>query len=138
MSVFLDSNVLLYALGEDGAKKDAAAALVESLPAAWISIQVLNECSHVLRRKRGWAPTRVESELGTVLKLLRLRSVGLAEVRSAWQIGSRFGFSHYDSLIVATALASDCSVLFSEDMQHGQVIDGRLTIINPFISSKTL
>jgi predicted nucleic acid-binding protein len=44
------------------------------------------------------------------------------------------GFSHYDSLIVATALSINCSVLYSEDLQHGQVVDGRLTIVNPFKS----
>lgn len=134
MSVFLDSNVLLYALGDDSPKKEAAAGLVEALPAAWISVQVLNECSHVLRRKKGWPLQRIEPELEAVLKLLRLAPVGLAEVRQAWQLGARLGFSHYDSLIVATALSINCSVLYSEDLQHGQVIDGRLTIVNPFKS----
>lgn len=134
MSIFLDSNVLLYALGEESPKKNAAKRLVEALPAAWISTQVLNECSHVLRRKKGWPSSRIESELDAALKLLRLATVGLEEVRAAWKIGDRFGFSHYDSLIVATALSAQCTLLHSEDLQHGQVIEGRLTVLNPFIS----
>jgi len=42
-------------------------------------------------------------------------------------------FSYWDSLIVAAALDAGCDMLFSEDMQHGQTIDGRLTIISPLV-----
>ncbi|MEO5344322.1 MAG: nucleic-acid-binding protein, partial [Gammaproteobacteria bacterium SHHR-1] len=47
-------------------------------------------------------------------------------------IASRYSLSHYDSLILAAALEAGCSVVYSEDMQHGQQINNRLTIINPF------
>ena len=47
-------------------------------------------------------------------------------------IGLQYGYSTYDSLILAAALASTCGTLYSEDMQHGQIIRGKLTIINPF------
>lgn len=50
------------------------------------------------------------------------------------RLGERLGYSHYDSQIIAAALACDCAVLYSEDMQHGQLIDGTLTIVNPFVS----
>ena len=53
-------------------------------------------------------------------------------VREAIALGERFQFSHWDSLIVATALEAGCDTLYSEDMQHGQLIDNRLTVINPF------
>ena len=53
-------------------------------------------------------------------------------VFSALQIGERLGYAHYDSQIIAAALAAGCDVLYSEDLQHGQVIDGSLTMINPF------
>jgi predicted nucleic acid-binding protein len=55
-----------------------------------------------------------------------------ATILAALTVAERYGFSHYDSLIVATALEAGCSTLYSEDMQHGQLIDNRLTIINPF------
>lgn len=45
----------------------------------------------------------------------------------------RYQFSFYDSLIVAAALEADCTVLYSEDMQHGFVVDNSLQIINPFV-----
>ena len=41
---------------------------------------------------------------------------------------------HYDSQIIAAALTAGCTVLYSEDMQHGQLIDGTLTIVNPFVA----
>jgi predicted nucleic acid-binding protein len=48
-------------------------------------------------------------------------------------IAERYGFSFYDSLIISSALQSGCTVLYSEDMQHGQKIDGQLLISNPFL-----
>ncbi len=45
----------------------------------------------------------------------------------------RYGYSYWDSLIIATALQNDCSILYSEDMQHNQLIEGKLRIINPLI-----
>lgn len=51
---------------------------------------------------------------------------------SALDVAERHGFSHCDSLIIAAALEAGCARLYSEDLQHGQLIDQRLTIINPF------
>ena len=52
---------------------------------------------------------------------------------SALQMASRYRFSLYDALIAAAALGADCSTLYSEDFQDGQVIEGRLTVRNPFL-----
>ena len=52
---------------------------------------------------------------------------------SALTIKERYQFSFYDSLIIASALELDCAVLYSEDMQHGQIIDEQLKITNPFL-----
>lgn len=51
---------------------------------------------------------------------------------SAVTIMERYQFSFYDSLIIATALAANCTTLYSEDMQHSQLIDNQLLILNPF------
>ena len=53
--------------------------------------------------------------------------------QSAVSFQSRYGFSFYDSLIVAAALEAGCTRLYSEDLQHGQQIQ-RLTILNPFVN----
>jgi predicted nucleic acid-binding protein len=61
--------------------------------------------------------------------------VTLPTVHVALDIRERYGFSWYDSLIVAAALESNCDLLYSEDMQHGQIIEGRLSIVNPFLTT---
>jgi predicted nucleic acid-binding protein len=133
--VFLDTNIVLYAIGSDESKRIIASSLLAQKPT--ISTQVINECSHVLRRKQKYSPEEVNRELSAVVKAVILVDVGINEIRSAWSIASRYGFSHFDCLIIATALAANCSVLYSEDLQHGQVIDSRLTICNPFLESKS-
>lgn len=130
MTVFLDTNVVLYAMGDDDAKRAVSTELLSASPKT--STQVINECSHVLRRKLRISPAQVAEELENVLDLVELVDVGIHEIRSAWRIATRYGFSHYDSLIIAAALSAGCATLYTEDMQHGQVIDERLALINPF------
>ena len=48
-------------------------------------------------------------------------------------IGLRHDLSHWDALIIAAALHTGCETLYSEDMQHGQIFNGCLTVTNPFI-----
>lgn len=132
MSAFLDSNVVLYALGDEEPKRQRARELLAAAPT--ISTQVVNECSHVLRRKAGWPPAQVAAELTLLIRLTRLVEVRIEEVRAAWSLAERYGFGHFDSLILATALAAGCTTLYTEDLQHGQVIDGRLTLVNPFLT----
>lgn len=53
-----------------------------------------------------------------------LRAIGVAQ---------RYGFSWFDSLIVAAALECGCQTLYSEDLQHGQLLDTTLRVVNPFV-----
>ena len=129
-NAFLDSNIVLYALDIDITKRDIAWRLLLGLPC--ISLQVLNECSNVLNRKRQWPPEEVAKTLGHLLAFVRVEPTDVATVRSAWKVQARYRFSYYDSLIISAALAAGCKTLYSEDMQHGQVIEGRLTITDPF------
>lgn len=133
MPVFLDSNIVLYAFGDDVKGQEARRLLGSRQPVALISTQVLNECSHVMRRKLRWPVSRVEQELELIMTLADVVEVGLPQIRAAWRLADRYGFSHYDSLIVATALSAGCRVLYTEDMQHGQLINGCLTLCNPFV-----
>ncbi|OAI13775.1 hypothetical protein A1359_11725 [Methylomonas lenta] len=129
--VFLDTNIVLYAIGSDESKRLIAANLLTQTPT--ISTQVINECSHVLRRKQRYSPDDVKRELSAVLKTVRFVNVDISEIFSAWSVASRYGYSHFDSLIIASALAAHCSILYSEDMQHNQLIENQLRILNPFL-----
>ena len=76
----------------------------------------------------------IEKILTAILARVSCEPLDVGTVLSALRLGERLGYSHYDSQIIAAALAAGCSVLYSEDMQHGQLIDDTLTILNPFIS----
>jgi len=129
--IVVDPKNVLNELGHDEKNCGAAAALIEANP--WVSTQVINECSHVLRRKLKWSPGKIDEHLSAILRLVKVADVGISEIRSAWALTERYGFGHYDSLIIAAALQTGSTILYTEDMQHGQVIDGRLTLINPFM-----
>jgi len=129
--VFIDSNIVLYALDVDERKREVAWSLLFSRPC--ISLQVLNECSNVLNRKRQWHVRDVAEAVDKILRFVSVEFSDIATVRLAWKLQERYRFSYYDSLILAAALSAGCSSLFSEDMQHEQVIEGRLTIVNPFM-----
>ena len=51
----------------------------------------------------------------------------------AIELKDKYNLQYYDALIIATALENHCNIIFSEDMQHNQIIENQLTIINPFI-----
>ena len=59
--------------------------------------------------------------------------ITLATVNKAWQIKIQYHFSYWDSLIIAVALLEKCEVLFTEDLQHNQLIEKQLIIKNPFL-----
>jgi predicted nucleic acid-binding protein len=56
----------------------------------------------------------------------------MEDTYSAVNISQRHGFQYYDALILACAQRLGCQAVLSEDMQHGFVLDGKLTIVNPF------
>ncbi|MGH8567579.1 MAG: PIN domain-containing protein [Gammaproteobacteria bacterium] len=87
MSAFLDTNIVLYALGDDDLKRARARALLAAEP--YISTQVVNECSHVLRRKLQWSPAKVAAEMSVILRLVRLEEVRMEHIRSAWTVAER-------------------------------------------------
>jgi predicted nucleic acid-binding protein len=98
-----------------------------------LSTQVLIESANVMRRKFGCTVAEIETFHQALLGVCQLRIIERNTIRTALAVAGRYGFSTYDSLIIATALEAGCTTLYSEDMQHGQVIDGRLTVVNPFL-----
>ena len=127
---FFDSNVLLYSAGEDEQK----AARAEALMAAGgvINVQVLNEVANVLRRKRtrGW--TEVVDYLGRLRVALDVKAFTLRDHLTGLAVIERYKLATYDAMLVASALLAECDIFWSEDMHDGLVIEGVLTIRNPF------
>jgi predicted nucleic acid-binding protein len=130
---FFDTNVLLYLLSEDAAKADRAEDLLAG--GGVISVQVLNELAAVTSRKLGLAWSEIHEVLHTARALCRVESLTVATHERGLAIAERYGFSLYDSLIVAAALLAGCCVLWTEDLQDGQRIEDQLTVKNPFPAS---
>lgn len=129
---FIDSNVLLYLTDDTSSKNSKAKELVAAKPV--ISVQVVFECLNVCLKKL--KPNK-ETSINFAKNLLRTCIVIGEEKETAIfaiELFSRFSLQVYDAKIVATALDAGCSILYSEDMQNGLVIDNRLTILNPFVS----
>lgn len=132
-AVFLDTNIVIYAYSVDQSQKcQVARALIEA-GSAVISAQVLNEYCNSTRKKYPQMFDRVEETLHELLAVLQVRNLMPSTSLLAVQLTRRYGYSYYDSLIVASALEAQCSVLVSEDMQNGMLIDDRLRIVNPFL-----
>lgn len=60
-------------------------------------------------------------------------SLDAVVVEKAMQIEAQTQISYWDALIVAAALLSGCDTLYTEDLQHGRVFEGQLTVVNPFL-----
>ena len=127
---FLDTNVLVYLAVEDSFKADRSEALVAA--GATISVQVLNEIANVARKKRARSWQEVQDFLARIRSLLAVEPLTLETHQTGLLVAERYKLAIYDSMIVASALGAGCDTLWSEDMQDGLVIEGALTIRNPF------
>lgn len=135
--VFVDTNVLIYALDEADRKKQESAR--EWRAELWkrhqgrISFQVLQE--FYVKVTRRWPDARQDAR-AEVRDLLAWRPVSVdAEILvGAWRLQDRYRISFWDALIVAAAKAASCRYLLTEDLQAGQDFDG-LLVVNPFRST---
>ena len=129
---FSDTNILLYAFSQD-ARRPRARAIVEM--GGVISVQSLNEFVHVARRKLGFGWSEVRDAIAALLVYFpEVMSIDVELQRDALRLAERHMLSIYDAQIIAAALAAGCDLLYSEDMHHGLVVDGRLRIENPFLA----
>ena len=128
---FLDTNILVYVASDDTVKADRAEAVIAG--GGTISVQVLNELANVARRKMRMSWTETHAFLSTLRGLLTVRPVTLETHEAGLALAERYGFSIYDAMIAASALHAGRDTLWSEDMQHGMVLDEGLSIANPFL-----
>lgn len=126
---FLDSNIILYALGNDLSKKQQAQALINKQ--AVISTQVLSEVANVCLKKFLLPHDLVEQWINLLIQETRVEQVTSEIVLHAIKQSKSLQYSFYDSLIVATALNAKVEIFYSEDMQHNRQIEN-LKIVNPF------
>lgn len=127
--VFFDTNILLYLLTDDPVKASRSDELAAM--GGVVSVQVLNEFTSIATRKFKLPWTVVREALAALRENLRIVPVTIEVHDRGLTLAEMHSFALYDAMIVAAAITADCKLLYSEDMQHGRVIDG-LTIRNPY------
>ncbi len=135
MPCFLDTNVLLYA-GSKALKqleKQVVSTQLLQRRDVTVSIQVLQEFYAQATRVSREDPLSHPDAPDLVTSWMRfnVQPMTLAILNRALDIREAAGFSYWDSAIIAEAQAAGCDVLYTEDLSHGQVVDG-VTIVNPF------
>ena len=128
----IDTNILVYAVTDD--PRSAVAQVLLSEPFI-LSVQALNEFANVARRKLGMNWVEIRLAIGDLSALAAAIVPVDKECNSlALDLAARYNFSVFDALMIATALQAGSEQCFSEDMQHGLIVDGRLAIFNPFLN----
>ncbi len=134
-SVFVDTNVFLYARDDREPSKQAAAARWLSVLAdrgvLVVSPQVLGEFLHVTLR--GKLPITADAARQATLELEAYSqgAVDLELIRIAWSLRRETAFQWWDCAILGAAVRAGCRYLLTEDFQHGRTLHG-VTILNPF------
>jgi predicted nucleic acid-binding protein len=130
---FFDSNILIYAQSVHDFRKNGIAQHLLIYESPVVSTQVLQESLNNYYRKLGFDTIQAENALDNLCKLCFVHINTIETIKNANRLKNQYRYSFYDSLIIAAALEANCTILYSEDMQHGHVIDNKLTIINPFL-----
>ena len=130
--IFLDTNVLVYAYAAFEPAKKAQALAVSNTGERWISTQVLIEFVNVSQRKLKTRWADIQTTLIELAGNHRITVTTAATIAQATRLADRYGFSWFDALIVAAALECGCETLYSEDLQHGQLIEDSVRVVNPF------
>ena len=134
---FIDSNIWLYRFivntnDASSIKKQQIATSITSQENLLVSTQVINEVCANLIRKAGFDNSQIQTlieELGEGCEILPL---SLETIQYAAKLRNNYSLSFWDSLIVASAILGKASILYSEDMQNGLIINNTLQIVNPF------
>ncbi|MCK4763292.1 MAG: PIN domain-containing protein [Candidatus Aminicenantes bacterium] len=128
--IFLDSNVVIYSLGRDEVKKKISVDLLKNYPT--ISAQVVNEVVNVSLKKLKMSKNEAFEIGKTLIRSCEVVPVNDRIVLNGFEISERYHLSFWDSLIISAALENDCSIIYTEDLQHNQLIEDRLLIRDPY------
>ena len=135
---FVDTNILIYAICEEVKKSNIARTLlISNANQIVVSSQVINEFIAVSLKKNILPMEEIFEYADGFMKIFDFVVIRKEDIRKAMFLKRRYKYNYWDSLIIASALESGCGILYTEDMQDGQVIEGRLRIVNPFVSERS-
>lgn len=135
VKAFVDSNIFLYAFTDKDLGKHTIAKEIILNNQCNISVQVINEVSNNLLKKLKFNESEIENFIDACYARYSIEPLSKAVLITASQLRGKYCFSYYDSLIVSSALISQSEILYTEDMQHLQLIENKIQIINPFIKN---
>jgi predicted nucleic acid-binding protein len=130
--VFLDTNLFIYLYSDSDAFKKEKIFQTINQYERFVSTQVINEFCNVCIRKLKLPLTAIQDAVTEIKDSCNLVIVDDTTVMMALGLHEKYGYSFYDSLILASAVESECQYLFTEDMADGQKIRDVLTIKNIF------
>ena len=129
---FIDSNIFLYAFSDKMLAKQVIAKNIILSDTSIISVQVINEVSNNLLKKLQFLENEITSFIESCYERYSVINFTQEIFIVASELRIKHQFSYYDSIIVSAALINQCQVLYTEDMQHGKIIEKTLKITNPF------
>ena len=138
MKVALDTNILAYIEGVNGAARKASAAeMVARLPAGdtYVPVQVLGELFRVLVRKAKYKAARARAAVFNFLDIFPSIETSPSVLTAAADLSVDHGLDIWDAIILAAAASAGCRLLLSEDMQEGFTWNG-VTVANPFSAKR--
>lgn len=138
--IFIDTNIFVYAFldTDDSIQHTKHLKAVDFLKQfstanqVIISTQVLSEYYSALLKNK-ISDEDIQESAKQLVNSIRVVPLSKHTIIESYSIKNKYRYSYWDSLIVTSALQNNCSVLYSEDMQHHQKIENQLNIINPFL-----
>lgn len=133
-AAFVDTNIWVYAhLKAPGDARHARAlAVVQGGTELVISPQVVAEYYSVMLRN-AQTDAWIQANLAAMFARTKLQPANAEMLITALDLRKRFAFSFWDCQIAAAALQAGCATLLTEDLQHGQLLEKRLRVVNPLL-----
>lgn len=129
---FLDTNILIYAYSISELNKKNKSIELLNHKNIILSTQVINEFVWIMSRKYNVDLIKLDMIVKTLFDTYRIVLIDKQVIELAIKLSIKYNFSYWDGLILSASLVNECNIIYTEDLQHGQIIDKNLTILNPF------
>jgi predicted nucleic acid-binding protein len=130
--IAIDTNILIYLYDEsDETKRSISESLILDIPV--IGSQVISEFLNVTKRLLKLPKHELMEKAAKLFSGCEIHPMNQITIIKAKELIVKYDFQLFDSLIVASALQANCTILYSEDLQHNLLVEKRLRIVNPFI-----
>lgn len=144
MRLFIDTNIWIYAFLETFDKKSADSIKRKIIlkkiknhlmtDDIYTSIQAINEFHWILNRKYKIDEKIINKKVNSIIEISEVNVLNIETYLNSYKLREKYSVSFWDSLMLSSALLSDCHIFYSEDLQNEIIINKKLKIVNPFLS----